>query len=333
MEYSPELLQFAKENMKPSQFTDFHISLEADGHNLDIHKGFLKKLTTQITSFFKSKPTRDKLFPKSIVDSNGDITKVKNIEVSLDVLKLLKKSKEKDIKEDALMLEEYYNNLKKRKSTWMKLKALSKKGGLFESTIADMMYNGEYVYGVRAFVAGVSQVLVRLNNPKVFKRRGTFSLLREIRKDNTIFQSGKADKAFNHLLKKQKSATEAIEVSIIVALGVIITLITLCFSIRIFTYYFYYTRMQLADYFEQQARFLDIHKSEIKRNSNLTQVEKNNIIDAQKGWAERFMAISEFIADDDIKAAKKTDSEVKKNNNDLNPSNDITAQNTGLDFF
>ena len=82
----------------------------------------MHKLTSQITRFFKSKPTRKKLFEDSIVKSNGDITKVNNIETTNQVVAILKKSKESDIKADAKMLLDFYQGLKKRKTQWMKCK-------------------------------------------------------------------------------------------------------------------------------------------------------------------------------------------------------------------
>ena len=120
---------------------------------------------------------------------------------------------------------------------------------------------------------------------------------------------------------------------VIIGFVIIVAFITLCFSIRVFTYYFYYTRMQLADYFNQQVQFINMHKSEVNKNSNLTAVEKKDIIEAQKKWADVFTDISEMIVDDDIKSAKKVKTEINNSNKDLNPSNNIDVPNTGLDFF
>ena len=148
-----------------------------------------------------------------------------------------------------------------------------------------------------------------------------------------VIMKGNLDKVANHLLKEKDEVHEAIETGIIIGLGIIVAFITLCFSIRVFTYYFYYTRMQLADYFNQQAQFINMHKSEVNKNSNLTAVEKKDIIEAQKKWADVFTDISEMIVDDDIKSAKKVKTEINNSNKDLNPSNNIDVPNTGLDFF
>lgn len=344
MEYSPELMQFAKESLSASEFEHFSVSMEASKMSQGTHVAFLKKLTGHITKLFRSKPTRDKLFEKSIVDSNGDITKVNNIQTSLNVLKLLQKSKEKDIKEDATMLSNYYNELKKRKNVWMKCKAMAKSAdSIYEATLADILYCGVYCLGVKAFVGGVSALLVRMHNPKVYSRQGIFSLLGNMRVEVEFAQKGSLDKILNAVTNKKKTATEAIETGIIITVGLIIALITLCFSIRIFTYYFYYTRMQLSDYFEQQARFLDLHASELKKNKSMAQIEKNSIIEAQKRWAERFTALSEMIVDDDIAAVKKVSSDTRSLNKDLTTTvstvakqdmkNEIDVPNTGMDFF
>ena len=78
LECSNELIQFAKENLSLNEFDKFMVSMEADANKVSVHKEFLHKLTSQISEFFKSKPTRKKLFEDSIVKSNGDITKVNN---------------------------------------------------------------------------------------------------------------------------------------------------------------------------------------------------------------------------------------------------------------
>ena len=333
MECSNELIQFAKENLSLNEFDKFMVSMEADANKVSVHKEFLHKLTSQISEFFKSKPTRKKLFEDSIVKSNGDITKVNNIETTNQVVALLKKSKEKDIREDATMLSEYYNELKKRKNLWQKMIVKTKTGSVYEASAADMVYSGVYVLGVKSYIAGASQLLVRIYNPKPFSRFGKLSLLDNIRKETEVMKKGNLDKVANHLLKEKDEVHEAIETGIIIGLGIIVAFITLCFSIRVFTYYFYYTRMQLADYFNQQAQFLNMHKSEVNKNSNLTAVEKKDIIEAQKKWADVFTDISEMIVDDDIKSAKKVKTEINNSNKDLNPSNNIDVPNTGLDFF
>ena len=349
---SSELLSFAKESLSLSEFEHFQLSMEADGIKLDMHKAFLRKVAGQITTLFRSKPTRERLFEISIIKSNGDITKVKNIETSLNVLKVLEKSKESDIKADAKMLLDFYQELKKRKTQWMKCKALTKNGNdRFVATMADVTYYGLYVFGVKEFVSGTSYLLVRLTHPKLHKREGTFSLLGNVREQLSMYRKGTMDQCINAVLKQEKSATEAIETAIIVTIGLIVAFITVCMSIRIFTYYFYYTRMQLADYFEQQARFLDLHASELKKNKSMTEVEKNGILRAQKAWAERFEELSELIADDDIASVKKVtgnsrlgnqelkaevkrmaSSNVTPMNNDAS-SNEIDVPNTGMNFF
>jgi hypothetical protein len=334
MEYSNELMSIAKEGMSASEFTKFQLSMESEKISFDVHKQFLSKIISQIASLFKSKPSRSKIIDQSIVDSNGDIDKVKDIQITRDVNALLLKSKDTSIRNKAKALDQFYHEIKKRKVQWLKTKALiTRSNSLSEATIAEMLYLTNYVIAVEAYIRAVSGLLVEMNNPNIFKRYESDNLIAAVEKLKNQIDNGNLDKSLNFLLKKEGATTEAIDLVVFATLGVVVAIITLLFTVRILVYYFYYTRMQISDYFEQQARFLDLHKSEIKNNSNLTQVERNNIVTAQKAWADRFMAISELIADDEIASVKKVSKTVKESNKDLNSSNVIDAQNTGMDFF
>jgi hypothetical protein len=214
----------------------------------------------------------------------------------------------------------------------MKVYAMLKTGTIYEATMAHILY-ASYITHVRLFVSGVSLTLAKVHDPNVKNPYIGTSVLTWIEKSNKQYQDGTVKKAINGLTQKDKNTHEAIELVGVLLIGTIIAFITICLSIRIFVYYFYYTRMQLADYFEQQATFLNLHKSELSKDRNMNAKERDSVADAQKRWADRFMALSEMIQDDDIASAKKTKEIVKKTNKEVIPMNKLEIPNTGMDFF
>lgn len=332
MEYSEEMMTLVKENVSFDDYNKLLGVMESPTPSMSIHKEFLKKVIAQVTKIFSSPQTRDKIFHKSIYDSNGDITKVKQLKVTLDVLKLLKKSKSSEIKKDAEMLDNLYTQIKAHKPGYTKMKLLAKTGKGPVSIMAELVYY-TYVLDVQTFTAAVSLLLAKVHNPTAGNPFVGASMIEIARNELNQYKSGTVKKCINALSKEEKGTTEAIEVAALFVVGTIVAFITLCLSIRILVYYFYYTRMQLADYFEEQAQFLNLHTSEVKRNSDIAARDKDGIMSAQKAWADRFMTLAEMIQDDDIASAKKTTSVIKKVNKEVIPTNQINVPNTGMDFF
>lgn len=345
--YSREMVDILSQTMNNSQRENLLATLEVDGSNIDIHKTFLYKIIDSIKKITNSRPSRSKLFDESILKSHGDITKVKNINNSLDALNLLTKVKDPLIKNRVRTLKTYYDNLKKRKTEWKKLEHISNESArsFYERGVADVLYNGLYVLGVKSFVNGVSVLIVNYvdssnmygnDNSRLVFGGNTLGgyIFENINKEIELYKNGKIDKTINYVIKRENKVKEDAMV-IVVGLGIIMALITVLLSIRIFVYYYYYTRMQLADYFDHQADFLDLHKSELKKNKNLTAVEQNKIITKQHEWAERFRKISNWIADDEIKAVKLAKQDVVKNEQNIatQTTNEINVDNTGMDFF
>ena len=334
-EYSDELLFYARESMNIDDYNRLLTTMESDSKlSLDVHKQFLGSIVDKIQKILSVPKLKDQVISKSIAATNGDITKVKDIQVTLDVLNTLKKSHDGRQKKNAEMLLRYYNQIKSHKKEYMKAYAIMKRGSTYEATMANLLYNG-YILSVQALVAGTSVTLSKIHDPKSKNPYIDSSVLKTVEQSLKQFEDGTVRKAVNALSKGMKNMNEAVEVAALVIIGGIMAFITLCLSIRIFVYYFYYTRMQLADYFEQQSHFLNIHKSEVKRNSEITAREKDSVLSAQKAWADRFMRLSEMIQDDEIAAAKKTSSVVKKDNKEViqTPTNVINQPNTGMDFF
>jgi hypothetical protein len=90
--------------------------------------------------------------------------------------------------------------------------------------------------------------------------------------------------------------------------------------------------MELSDYFVQQSDYFNLHAAEIKKNNDLSASDKNDIIKNQKVWADRFMDLSEMIADKDLVARRQAQNNIVRSNKEVNPST-VSVPNTGMDFL
>lgn len=333
-----EFFDICRENFSMDEFRELELTMEAaDNSKIEVVQKGLAILSNQITSFFKIKETREKILNKTIYNSNGDITKITTInDYTLPVLNLLLKSDKADIKSHANELMTFYNNIKGEKNNWMKCKSKANKKDIFDGIAAGNVY-ALYCTSVTAFINGVSLILARVYNEKAGTTTFRDDLITLIKKHNKLYKDGTMKKVFNYILKDEKdgkqATKEAIELAVFALLGLGLACLTVFLLIRIFVFYYYYTRMEISDYFEQQAQYLNIHKAEVKSNKNLTEAEKKSIIEAQKKWADRFMHLSDMIVVDDIKSARLVEKKVKENNKEINPTNIINVQNTGMDFF
>ena len=330
-----EFFDICRENFSNDEYNILSLAMESAGEaKMNILRRGISLLTKQIMSFFRSKETRDKLINKEIYNSNGDITKVETVNThTLPVIKILQKSKVKDIKKDADMLMDLYNFLKSEKNSWMLCKSKAKKSDMFEAVAAYILY-AFYCLSVMTLIQATSIVLARVYNEKAGKHIFKDDIVTKAKECRDTLKDGSMKKVINYVLRDDKKATVHESVMAIFAtLAVAMACFTVFFLMRVFVFYYYYTRMELSDYFEQQANFLNVHKAEVNSNKNLSEAEKKAIVEAQKKWVERFMYLSDLIVVDDIKAARKVEKKVKESNKEINPTNIINVQNVGMDFF
>ena len=324
-----------KENCTYTEFNGVMEAVSTDKGKLSVLQGTFKTIINSVSKFL-TKDSRAKLLDKGIEASHGDITKITQInETTLKCLAILKKSKNSETKLDVKQAEALYNALKHRKDTFKQLEHAKSHGSTFERFMGYLMWM-HYVLNVKLFVNYVSLILAHeMDGGKISEIKHPFSLRKLVRDELDAFNNGNTDKAYQEIIDSSKKK-EAKEDAFLIAIGIgaagLFALITFELSIRILTFYFYYSRMQLADYFEEQATFLRIHETEVKKNKNLSKAEIDSIINAQRTWANRFSELSEMVIVDEIGSARKVSTQIKDSNKTITPSN-INEKNTGLDFF
>jgi hypothetical protein len=77
-------------------------------------------------------------------------------------------------------------------------------------------------------------------------------------------------------------------------------------------YWVYYTRIDLADYLEQQAAYVELNRKALENRTDLDPEKKRKIIEKQKEWELRLLKLSDRIQVDDVKAARKAKADADK---------------------
>ena len=320
MFYSKELEKVMLENFSHSELNNFAIAMESPNVSTDVMKQAFDAVLGGMTSFVREIVSPRKL-DKDIEASHGDITKVKGIEITLKLLKLLKKDKSKDVVKYANLIESHYEYIKSHKVEFAR-------GYHERSKLSGMFVWCTYVVGVEQVIVAASH-LIMYQTGRV-KKMSTILLDTDQMVD--LYRKGSMDKFLKFFLEKKSDGVVKEEAAIIITAVLLGTIITVAFLLRVFVFYFYYLRMELSDYFTQQSDFIKIHANEIKKDSSMSPAEKEAVIKNQKVWAERFMDLSEMISDKDLIAKKEARNNIIRSNKEVNPST-VSVPNTGMDFL
>lgn len=321
MFYSKELDAVMRENFSYQQLNKFAIAMESPNLSTDVMKQAFDTVVGGLTSYIRELISPRKL-DKSIEASHGDITKVKSLEITLKLLKLLAKDKDKGISKYANLIQDHYNYVKSRKMEFMS-------GYHAQSKLSGMFVWATYVVSVEQIIAATSH-LTMLQTGRVKKPTG---LLEDTEGLVKLYREGSMDKYLKFFLDKKSDGVVKEEAAIVITALLLGTIISVAFFLRVLVFYFYFVRMEISDYFVQQNDYFTLHASEIKKDSSLSSSEKNAIIRNQKVWADRFMDLSEMIADKDLVARRQAQNNIIRTNKEVNPSTISVPDNTGMDFL
>lgn len=329
-----ELDQVIYENFTNEQVQNLRIAMEQPAPSHNIMKAFFDKIVKGFKSMAHAIVGRHEKPRDYILDSKGDITAIKSIKTSLKVLDILNKSKDSVVKKAVNDIRILYNGIKSFKGQYKMAYHLRDK------SIGAMLVWVTYVSDTLLLIESISDTLNyhvwSMNKAYSLKERTLGFTIKSVAKEAENYSNGTIKKWVNFLLPSESKRLAVKEdAGIIVGALLIASLITFAFFLRVLVFYFYYCRADLADYFEHQASYLSIHESEIKKDSNIDKSHQDSIIKAQRVWADRFMGLSNFIQVDSVEAARKANKQVKESNKDINQEtiNEISPQNTGMDFF
>lgn len=164
-----------------------------------------------------------------------------------------------------------------------------------------------------------SSYFVLIKDPK---RQGEV-LLTNLQKFNNLCTSGDLGKSLKQsIANEHKNFTGTALVTAVVAVGISMSIIP---AIRELIFLFYYSRMKVSDYLEQQAMFLEANKLNIVNNTGMDPQKKKAVIEKQNKTINRLRAISDKIAVEYSLAQSKSNKEINNENSSYTLKNIQTS--------
>lgn len=258
---------------------------------------------------------------KEYTSSKGSILSFKGYKNMVDCLALLKMQNNPAISKAAIVIEQAVLNLKANQRS-------------FEVAFKTSSDLGKFVYCtiLKACMASTSLLISHIDDG-AYKQSSYYDFsshiaitslekFNEACKTNVISKALRIDNNLGNRAVKEGFLDDIVGAGITVASSFIT-------YIRSLVYWVYYTRIDLAEYLEQQAAYLEMNKIAIQNNRpDLTQKEKQKIIDEQTKWQKRLLELSDTIQVDDIKAARKAQEEAKKDIKEMKVSDITTSSNS-----
>lgn len=280
-----------------------------------------------IGKYFMNKITalRPTITLNKYLASNGNITKLKGYDEMDQSLNILSRSENPEVSRCAMEVKETLFQLNKRQRSF-ELGCKTK-----DSMIA------KFIYGTMAKMChATTSLLIANDDPEMsskFSVSGSVAM-GGIRTFNTYAKDGTIDKVLRYDLntsgKFVKEDLLSTPFDVLATIGsVFIT------AIRSAVYWVYYTRMDLAEYLEHQAAYLEQNKLRVQNRTDLTPDQKKEIIRKQEEWRKKLLDYADKVQIDEIKAARKAKEKAKQDEKDMT-GKDATAGNSGSsepDFF
>ena len=268
-----------------------------------------------------------------IPKTKGDISKLSNYEDLMDTLGILKG-----------IVKEYKQNTKPIDDISVAIGNLSGRKDMFERAfrydceLPMLMYNNL----VMAVIAGTSFMITSciefikaprdetfiIQLDKVAYNKSKDALLyNSLAKFNKSCESGDFDKAMNMIIDKKIRKFTGIAVASGIVAGIII-LVNIIPILRELTYFFFYVKNSISDFFGVQADLLMMNAYNVQRNEALDADDKDEIVEKQLAIANRFRDISNKFAIDKKKAEVEATRDIEKSGKKykLDANADIVAE-------
>lgn len=250
--------------------------------------------------------------------TRGDIEELSNYdkltECVATIHELIKQYKQDD--ECIVTIETAIENVKVRKN-------LFRKGFMADTEFVMLTYNTIVLAIISATSLMISSCIDFIKDPKenTFKlsidkvglSKSKEMLLFDNLKDfNKGCANGNIDKALGGVVANKQKNLVGTSITTLgaIAIGGVI-LFNILPLLRELTYFFYYSRTRVSDYFNLQADLLQMSAENIKDNNVETVDDKKRVIKRQLSIADRFRKIADFFAVNSKKAEVKTDNAIK----------------------
>ena len=290
--------------------------------------GAKEKVYANISNYFYKKMADKNIMPylAKYADSKGNVERFKGYNDTLNALQFLKTDANSNVSRNAQIVEESFLNLKSRRKVF----ELSFKGK--ENALGKLMYSAM----LKACVATTSILIADsaiVNGNIQRKDLSTPLPVEGLALFNKFCKDGTVDKMMRYELNIGNRAVREGVLDIagdIVNIGVSVASAFIT-AIRSMVYWVYYTRIDLADYLEQQAAYVEMNRKALENRTDLDPKKKREIIEKQKEWELRLLKLSDRIQVDDIKAARKAKADADKDAKDMKAADATGTDNSDDD--
>ena len=262
---------------------------------------------------------------RKYTDSKGDINKIKNINTTIEAVDFLEK--DINVSRDAKVIKEALLNIKNRKRVFSL-------GFAADSEVVKLIYS----ITLKGCIATTSLLINRTNmgGGYGFSKNPNERLLSIIGLEmfNKFCKDGSLDKVLRIEIdaKKKKLVKESVFDTIaelpFKAIGAIGSAVIV--GIRSLVYWVYYTRMDMAEYLEHQAAYIEMNKYALENRQDIPEAKKKEIIKKQTEWQNRLLDLADKIQIDEIKAVKKAQEQAAKDEKDFRKE-DATGDGSDTD--
>ena len=267
-----------------------------------------RQVYANISNYFYKNILKKNMMPylDKYTASKGNIEHHKGYNEMLTSLQYLKSDAHMDVSKNATIVEDAVLNIKARKKA-------------FELSFVKDSQLGKLMYAalLKACVATTSILIgnsavaignVQLKTIKTPLSIEGLSLFNKYCKDGTVDKMLRYDLNVGGAVK-EAGILDAVGDAINLGVSVASAFIT---AIRSLVYWVYYTRIDLADYLEQQAAYVELNRKALESRKDLDPEKKKQIIAKQKEWELRLLKLSDRIQVDDVKAARKAKADAEK---------------------
>lgn len=140
-------------------------------------------------------------------------------------------------------------------------------------------------------------------------------LFRNLDRFNASCANGKFDQCMNQLINSKQKNLVGLTGGVLLGTTALIGIISLILPlIRELIYFYFYSRVQISDFFEVQADLLQMNAYNLQNTSDLPKGEREKIVKKQLKVATNFRAIADKVKVECNKAERKADQEITNTN-------------------
>lgn len=256
-----------------------------------------------------------------IPSTRGDITKLPNYSKIIEscelVREILQHYNESTAPADTIL--EAVRNIETRKSLFTRAYQINVEMPIiFYNTMTLSVINGLsfLIAAVIDYIKVPTEDGFKISINKVAVSKVQQGILFEnLGKFNSSCKSGEFDKAMNYVIDKNVKNFTGMEIGVAagIALGVGLVL-NIIPILRECIYFFYYTKANVSQYFDVQAKLLEMNTYNLELKSTTDKDKRDRVIKKQLRVAETFRKVSNFFMVDTKKAEKEATNAIIKDN-------------------